>query len=627
MSLTSRLSISVTFGLLLSLSTPFIIPAVSHDSSIAIAQAPTQSTQTQPTAFSDVPADYWAHDYIEGLADLNIVSGFPDGTFHPTDNVSRAQFAAILRQAFLQSQPASALTFKDVPANSWAAEAISAARSSGFLTGYPDNTFKPYVSISRADALLSLATGLKYTGTDDTSLSRYNDVYAIPDYALAGMAAAAEANITIPDYFSDPPNQLLPRSPAKRADVAAFVYQALVHEGRATPITLPFDPQNTVEIPTAAKLVSFSNSGQQLATLSPTGDKIQVWNPQTAALISEKAADAGTEFVAVVLSPEGTRVAAVTKSTTTSALTLNLWNAQTKATLWEQPLSPDQSQWNGDSSERGLPRDFGQIAFAPAGDLLVVQLYLNDSPLTSQVRLYSAATGEVVHSLKVHSSADNISYSQFAFSPDGRLLVGAGRSVSYITEPGDSSYDNIDVWQVNEGKFLHSFNPTADLTEGGGSPSPALAYSDGSPTPALAEGGGGFPYELISIAFAPDGELKVLSRSSFSGYLDTWNVLTKEKTASAGAGSDRTDETYAVSPDGRYVLFGGGDNAAPRLIDSQTGFIRGVPSSRINNGGMPSYLSPVPPAFSPNGDYLAIPTQVPYWEDTFQPKVYVLSKD
>ena len=606
MSLISRLSISVTFGLLLSLSTPFIIPAISRNSSIAIAQAPAQSTQTQPTAFSDVPADYWAHDYIEGLANLNIVSGFPDGTFHPTDNVSRAQFAAILRKAFLQSQPASALTFTDVPANSWAAEAISAARSSGFLTGYPDNTFKPYVSISRADALLSLATGLKYTGTDNTSLSRYNDVYAIPDYALAGMAAAAQANITVPDYFSDPPNQLLPRSPAKRADVAAFVYQALVHEGRATPITLPFDPQNTVEIPTAAKLVSFSNSGQQLATLSSTGDKIQVWNPQTAALISEKAADAGTEFVAVVLSPEGTRVAAVTKSTTTSALTLNLWNAQTKARLWEQPLSPDQSQWNGDSSERGLPRDFGQIAFNPAGDLLVVQLYLNDSPLTSQVRLHSAATGEVVHSLKVHSSADNLSYSQFAFSPDGRLLVGAGRSISYLTEPGDSSYDNIDVWQVNEGKFLHSFNPTADL---------------------LADGDGLFPYSLMSIAFAPDGKLRVVSRSEFSGSLDTWNVLTKEKTAAAGVGSDRTDETYAVSPDGRYVLFGGGDNAAPRLIDSQTGFIRGVPSSRISNGSMPSYLSPVPPSFSPNGDYLAIPTQVPYWEDTFQPKVYVLSKD
>ena len=376
--------------------------------------------------------------------------------------------------------------------------------------------------------------------------------------------------------------------------------------GRTTPITLPFDPQNTVEIPTAAKLVSFSNSGQQLATLSSTGDKIQVWNPQTAALISEKAADAGSEFVAVVLSPEGTRVAAVTKSTTTSALTLNLWNAQTKATLWEQPLSPDQSQWNGDSSEHGLPRDFGQMAFDPAGDLLVVQLYLNDSPLTSQVRLYSTATGEVVHSLKAHDSSDNLAYSQFAFSPDGRLLVGAGRSTSYLSEPGDSSYDNIDVWQVNEGKFLHSFNPTAAL---------------------LADGDGLFPYSLMSIAFAPDGKLKVVSRSEFSGSLDTWNVLTKEKTASAGVGIDRTDETYAVSPDGRYVLFGGGDNAAPRLIDSQAGFIRGVPSSRINNGGMPSYLSPVPPAFSPNGDYLAIPTQVPYWEDTFQPKVYVLSKD
>ncbi|MGC1524541.1 MAG: S-layer homology domain-containing protein, partial [Phormidesmis sp.] len=144
------LGLSISLGL--GLSTPSLSPA-----------------SVQTTRFTDVPTDYWAHDYIEGLADLNIVSGFPDGTFHPTDNVSRAQFAAILRQAFLQSQPASALTFKDVQANSWAADAISAARSGGFLTGYPDNTFKPYVSISRVDALLSLVNGLKYAGTDDTS--------------------------------------------------------------------------------------------------------------------------------------------------------------------------------------------------------------------------------------------------------------------------------------------------------------------------------------------------------------------------------------------------------------------------------------------------------------------------
>jgi len=98
MSLTSRLGIGLTFGLLLGLSTPFVIPAISHNSGFATAQA-----QTQPTVFSDVPNNYWAHDYIAGLARLNIISGFGDGTFHPNESVTRAQFAAILRKAFLQS--------------------------------------------------------------------------------------------------------------------------------------------------------------------------------------------------------------------------------------------------------------------------------------------------------------------------------------------------------------------------------------------------------------------------------------------------------------------------------------------------------------------------------------------
>ncbi len=81
MSLTSRLSIGVTFGLLLGLSTPFIIPTLSHNASFATAQAQTQSPSPQSVSpqfpsFRDVPTTYWAYDYIEGLAKLKIIKGY-----------------------------------------------------------------------------------------------------------------------------------------------------------------------------------------------------------------------------------------------------------------------------------------------------------------------------------------------------------------------------------------------------------------------------------------------------------------------------------------------------------------------------------------------------------------------
>ena len=81
---------SSRFGLGLGLAFSVFVGLSAPLTSSAIAQA-------QSTAFSDVSTDYWAHDYIEGLAKANIISGFPDGTFKPNDPVTRAQFAAILR--------------------------------------------------------------------------------------------------------------------------------------------------------------------------------------------------------------------------------------------------------------------------------------------------------------------------------------------------------------------------------------------------------------------------------------------------------------------------------------------------------------------------------------------------
>ncbi len=76
MPLISRLGFSLTCSLLAGLSTPFIAPAISPGTGYANAQAPSAS-------FSDVSADYWAIEYIEGLAQLNVISGFSDGTFKP----------------------------------------------------------------------------------------------------------------------------------------------------------------------------------------------------------------------------------------------------------------------------------------------------------------------------------------------------------------------------------------------------------------------------------------------------------------------------------------------------------------------------------------------------------------
>ena len=196
----SRLGLGLALSLIAGLSAPLIAPVVlsSADTSNrfadSFAQTQTvqaQATQAQTPAFSDVPADYWAHDYIQGLAKSNVISGFGDGTFRPNEPVTRAQFAAILRQAFLQSQPPTAQAFRDVPAGYWATGAIASARSAGFLSGYPDNTFKPNDRILRVQALVSLANGLKYPAGNPQDLSSYQDADTVPAYARPNVSSTA----------------------------------------------------------------------------------------------------------------------------------------------------------------------------------------------------------------------------------------------------------------------------------------------------------------------------------------------------------------------------------------------------------------------------------------------------
>lgn len=191
-------------------------------------------------AFSDVASDNWASPFIQELASRNIIAGFPDGTFRPNDPVTRAQFAAILLKAFPNAPRVNTpINFSDVPSNYWGLQAIQNAYATGFLAGFPGGTFRPNDNIPRAQALVSLSNGLKYASTQpaDSVLQAYTDASNIPDYARNSIAAATERRIVVnyPDVRFLNPNQT-----ATRADVAAFVYQALVSSGQVAAIQSPY---------------------------------------------------------------------------------------------------------------------------------------------------------------------------------------------------------------------------------------------------------------------------------------------------------------------------------------------------------------------------------------------------
>jgi hypothetical protein len=194
-----------------------------------------KSTIPPPIAFSDVPNDFWASRFINVLSSRRIIKGFPDYSFRPNQPVTRAEFAAILEEAFNNKLATQAIAFDDIPSNYWANPAIKQAINTGFLKGYPDKTFKPDQKIPRVQVLVALVSGLnlKEPTSVDKTLSVFKDAKEIPNYAI-GKTAAATANNLVVNYPD--PNTFAPNRETTRAEVAAMVHQALVRMGRLQPI-------------------------------------------------------------------------------------------------------------------------------------------------------------------------------------------------------------------------------------------------------------------------------------------------------------------------------------------------------------------------------------------------------
>ena len=214
--------------------------AIALSSTVAVGLVITLPAAAQ-NKFSDVDGNYWANQYVMSLNEANVISGFPDGTFRPNEQMTRAQFASILAGAFSQPTVREPIAFSDVPADHWAAGAISMAYARGFLSGYPDGTFGLDRPITRLEVLLSLTNGLGIETTEDSAelLKTYADSGQIPEWAVDAIAAATDGKLVV-NY---PESQRLnPQRNATRAEIAAIAYQALVNKGQMSAIASPYLP-------------------------------------------------------------------------------------------------------------------------------------------------------------------------------------------------------------------------------------------------------------------------------------------------------------------------------------------------------------------------------------------------
>jgi hypothetical protein len=164
--------------------------------------------------FKDVSAGDGNLIYINFLVKKSFIAGFPDGGFHPSEGLSRAQAATIIVKAAGLNSDNKETLFKDVSEEHWAVAYITAAAKAGYLKGYPDGSYRPEDKLSRAEGISLILRLSKQK--DDAELPVLKDLdskHWAANSAAIGLAAGMVG-------LSSDQTQFLPDADFTRGDLS-----------------------------------------------------------------------------------------------------------------------------------------------------------------------------------------------------------------------------------------------------------------------------------------------------------------------------------------------------------------------------------------------------------------------
>ncbi len=185
-------------------------------------------------AYPDVDSTHWAAKQIEELTEKGVIVGYPDGTFQPDENVSRAEFASMAIKALGQEHTtvAQPVTFTDIDTSFWAYDAIQKALYFDLISCPPQGEpFRPDDTVTRAESISVAVNALTTEQISDLKAKevlskKFADVNEVPQWFLipAGKAEILNMLVTIP---SEDKARIEANRPATRAEVTAILYDMM----------------------------------------------------------------------------------------------------------------------------------------------------------------------------------------------------------------------------------------------------------------------------------------------------------------------------------------------------------------------------------------------------------------
>lgn len=172
---------------------------------------------------------HWAEEHIVRATAMGWIKGYPDGTFAPNKEVTRAEFTTMLSSALaLSSSSDQAQTFKDyeqIP--QFAKSHISQAVAAGLVKGYDDATFRPSQWINRSEMTVMLMRVIGYEDNlkNSSPTLTYDDADQVPEWAYPAIATATDMGIV----KGRGKNKFAPGGYSTRAEAVTLILRIVDH--------------------------------------------------------------------------------------------------------------------------------------------------------------------------------------------------------------------------------------------------------------------------------------------------------------------------------------------------------------------------------------------------------------
>lgn len=198
------------------------------------------------TGFTDVGAAHPNYEAITELQELGVIQGYPDGTFKPEQVVNRVEALKIILggSGIDVSQAIGAASFSDTSVTEWYAKYLKKAVDLNIVQGYPDGTFKPAQTVNLVESLKILLNTNKVDFSATTlSGNPYADAYADQWYSMYVQYAKDNSLID-----ADSQNRVYPDGGMTRAKLAEAMYRLMQLQGGDEPAGEPQSTELTEEI-------------------------------------------------------------------------------------------------------------------------------------------------------------------------------------------------------------------------------------------------------------------------------------------------------------------------------------------------------------------------------------------